>query len=254
QCCGVPGFSLILKKMTIIMTLSPIVGIFFLIHTLTPSLPDPSEMTALPPVQEPTGVIEGTVTIPTLPPSRSPRSSRYRRGAQTPEVLSADDSEMGNVVIYLEGKGWEAVRRSSGSEKPVLDQRNAEFIPHVLPIVKGTSVRIVNRDRTYHNVFSLSSVKKFNIGRRPTGEEVPVSFEKSGVIQVFCDIHSNMSAFIVVLENPAFTQPSESGEFRLAGIPAGTFTVNAWHERLAAPSQQITVRAGETTKVSFTLQ
>jgi len=200
-----------------------------------------------------TGTIVGSVAIPALPPSRSARSLRYRRGTETQEVDTPESSEMSNVVIYLEGGVLEG-SRSAGSRTPVLDQRDAEFIPHVLPIVKGTSVQIVNRDKTYHNVFSLSGAKKFNIGRRPTGEEVPVRFDKSGVVQVFCDIHSNMSAFIIVLDNPMFTQPSESGEFRITNVPAGVFTIQAWHERLSAPPQEVTVRAGANTTVNFTLQ
>lgn len=233
------------------MTLQPFLTLVLLVHSLLP-LPTVEHhgMT----VQESTGVIEGVVTIPALPPSRPPRSSRYRRGAAQPEETSSDASDVGNVVIYVEGRGLDNARQVGGVRTPILDQRDAEFIPHVLPVVKGTSVQIVNRDRTYHNVFSLSSVKKFNIGRRPTGEEVPVNFDKSGVVQVFCDIHSNMSAFIVVLENPAFTQPSENGSFRLTNIPAGTFTVQAWHERLSAEPQQVSVRAGETVTVNFTLQ
>jgi len=205
------------------------------------------------PIQEQTGTIVGTVTIPVLPPTRPARSSRYRRGTEAKETNTGGPSEVKSVVIYLEGLGLEGVRPAK-SRTPMLDQRDAEFIPHVLPVVKGTSVQIVNRDRTYHNVFSLSNVKKFNIGRRPTGEEVPVSFEKSGVIQVFCDIHSNMSAFIVVLDNPMFTQPLENGEFHLTNIPAGRFTIKSWHERLSAPPQEVTVRAGENTKVDFTLR
>lgn len=205
--------------------------------------------------QERNGVIRGTVQVPiqvhVVP--RMVHAPGYRTSPVAPAgTTQREEPEVTNVVVYLEGKGLEGVARSLPT--PVLDQRNASFIPHVLPIVKGMSVRIVNRDKTYHNVFSLSAIKKFNIGRRPTGEEVPVTFDKAGVVQVFCDIHSNMSATILVLDNPMFVQPSEDGSFELQDVPPGQYTVKAWHERFAAPPQQITVRSGETTTVTFEFQ
>lgn len=201
------------------------------------------------------GTIRGTVQlrdqVQIVPRARV---SRYRTSVPQPAEAAAVTSgpEVTNVVLYLEGKGLGDVRRAA--LPAVLDQRNAAFIPHVLPVVKGTSVRIVNRDKTYHNVFSLSSAKKFNIGRRPTGKEVPVEFDKSGVVQVFCDIHSNMSAFVLVLDNPMFVQPNESGEFELTNIPPGQYTLHAWHERLTAAPEQVTIRSGETVTVNFDLQ
>jgi plastocyanin len=154
--------------------------------------------------------------------------------------------------VYLEGSGLDRAQRDSRSA--VLDQRDATFIPHVLPIVKGSTVRIVNRDKTYHNVFSLSPIKKFNIGRRPTGEEVPVTFDKTGIIQVFCDIHSHMSAFILVLNNSMFVQPSADGTFTLDDVPPGKYTIQAWHERFSAAPQSVTVTPGESVSVDFVLQ
>jgi len=160
--------------------------------------------------------------------------------------------EVTNVVVYLEGQGLESVHRTL--PPAVLDQRNATFIPHILPILKGTTVKIVNRDKTYHNVFSLSSTKKFDIGRRPTGEEVPVTFDKTGTVQVFCDIHSHMSAFIIVLENSFFIQPRADGTFSLDGVPPGKYTIRAWHERFSAAPQTVTVTAGQTSSIDFMLQ
>lgn len=200
------------------------------------------------------GNIRGTVHVPALvqvaPRVRAP----HYHSAGAPAVSKptvAKKPEVTNVVVYLEGKGLE---RPVPREMPVLDQRDATFIPHILPIVKGMSVRIVNRDHTYHNVFSLSSVKKFNIGRRPTGEEVPVKFDKVGAVQVFCDIHSNMSAVILVLENGFFVQPKDDGTYDLSNVPPGTYTIKAWHERFSAPAQQVTVRAGATATVNFDFQ
>jgi len=200
------------------------------------------------------GTIRGQVNIP-VQVQVAPRAqtSRYRTPAPSDVSKTVSEKpEVVNVVVYLEGAGLERVERKEKSV--ILDQRDATFVPHVLPIAKGTQVRIVNRDKTYHNVFSLSKVKKFNIGRRPTGEEVPIDFEKGGEVQVFCDIHSNMSATIIVLDNPMFVQPNDAGLFEMKDIPPGQYTINAWHERLNSTPKQVTVRAGETLTVHFDFQ
>lgn len=202
------------------------------------------------------GTIKGKIDMPPVVagvnrqrPLRYGGYSSAETGAPTAKEQA---HEVTNVVVYLEGPGLDNIQRDTRAA--VLDQRDATFIPHVLPIVKGTTVKIVNRDKTYHNVFSLSSVKKFNIGRRPTGEEVPVTFDKLGAVQVFCDIHSHMSAFIVVLPNALFIQPKADGTFSLEDVPPGKYTVQLWHERLSTAPQSVTVTAGETATVSFTMQ
>jgi plastocyanin len=202
------------------------------------------------------GTVRGIVEVP---PYSKPASiqipSRYGSipaSAAENETKKERPPEVTNVVLYLEGKGLESMRHDL--PRPVLDQRNTMFIPHVLPIVRGTTVEIVNRDKTYHNVFSLSSTKKFDIGRRPTGEEVPVTFDKTGIVQVFCDIHSHMSAYIVVLENPLYVQPNADGTYAINGIPPGTYSLKAWHERFSAPSQSVTITPGSTVTVNFRLR
>ena len=202
------------------------------------------------------GTIKGKIQMPPLgTPLNQQRPARYggySSGERSAASVKEQAPEVTNVVVYLEGPGLENVQRDA--RKAVLDQRNAAFIPHVLPIAKGTTVEIVNRDKTYHNVFSLSNTKKFNIGRRPTGEEAPVTFDKSGPVQVFCDIHSHMTAYILVLENPVFVQPKADGTFSLEGVPPGKYVIHVWHERFSASSQNITVNSGETATIDFTLQ
>lgn len=212
---------------------------------------------AFGPIQEKPkgGTIKGRVETPPMVASRQ-RPSRYGSYGSSEssghETKAQAEPEASNVVVCLEGVGLDKIPIETRSA--VLVQRDAKFIPHVLPIVKGTTVRIVNRDNTYHNVFSLSATKKFNIGRRPTGEEVPVTFDKTGPVQVFCDIHSHMSAFILVLDNPVFVQPKADGTFQLDDVPPGKYSIQAWHERLSSPKQSVTVIAGETTTINFAMQ
>jgi len=204
--------------------------------------------------QDAGGTIRGKVNLPAqVQVAPRVQTSRYKTTAPSEASRAGNERpEAANVVVYLEGAGLEKMERSAKSV--VLDQRDATFVPHILPIVQGTQVRIVNRDKTYHNVFSLSKTKRFNIGRRPTGEEVPVDFDKSGEVQVFCDIHSNMSATILVLDNPMFVQPNDEGLFEMKNIPPGQYTINAWHERLNSAPKQVTIRSGETLTVNFDFQ
>ncbi len=205
--------------------------------------------------QEKGGTISGTVAIPAAGTQSRHTIERYG-GYNTEDTEMKSKAmlppEVTNVVISLEGPGTSNLHRES--RKVVLDQKDATFIPHVLPIPRGTTVEIVNQDKTYHNVFSLSPVKKFNIGRRPTGEEVPVTFDKAGVVPVFCDIHSHMNAYIVVLNTDIFTQPNADGSYELTGISPGTYTLHVWHEHFSTPPQQVVVKAGEVTTANFSLQ
>ena len=208
------------------------------------------------PAQELTGSVAGKIELRAAPQIiRRERGGRYQTTGSMSEMNehTMKRSEQRNVVLYLEGGMTEKVGLQN-SAHGVMDQQQAAFIPHVLAVQKGSVVDFVNHDETYHNVFSLSPAKKFNIGRRPTGEKVPVQFDKSGVVQVFCDIHSQMTAFVVVLDSPFFVQPEEDGSFRIDHVPPGTYTLKVWHERLAAPDQKITVTAGGTTKANLVLE
>lgn len=205
--------------------------------------------------QEPdhaTGSVRGTIELPPAGlVSRRERGARYRGMTRETQETSGAEAEVTNVVVYLEGPSLPG--RAAASRK-ILDQRNATFVPHILPIVKGETVDITNRDKTYHNVFSLSSPKKFNIGRRPTGEAVPVRFDQGGVVQVFCDIHSNMTAFIVVLDNPFFVQPDRKGGYTIEQVPPGTYTIQVWHERYSSDPQKIAIQAGKAASADFYLE
>ncbi len=207
-------------------------------------------------LQEQTGSVVGRIELRATPQViRRERGSRYQSMWSMPGMNEREvkKSEQHNVVIYLEGGNLETAGLQSSSHGAI-DQREAVFIPHVLAVQKGAVVDFVNHDKTYHNVFSLSPAKKFNIGRRPVGEKVPVQFDKSGIVQLFCDIHSQMTAYVVVLDNPYFVQPDEDGVFRIDHVPPGTYTLKVWHERLSAPEQKIAVNAGSAAKAAIVLE
>ena len=144
------------------------------------------------------------------------------------------------AVVYLETAPRGAFEERRGPTV-VLDQRNEAFVPHVLAITTGTTVQFLNSDKTYHNVFSLSKPKRFDLGRYPTGSSKSVRFDRPGIVRVFCEIHSHMSAFILVFAHQHFAVTNARGEYRLDGLPPGTYTVAVWHPVLGAKTRTVRV-------------
>ena len=159
----------------------------------------------------------------------------------------AETAEIHNIVVYLDQADGASQVDITGPN-PAIRQEGETFIPHVLPIVKGTTVDFPNLDPIFHNVFSLSGAKSFDLGRYPQGSSRSVTFGQSGVVPVFCHLHSHMSAIILVLDNPYFAVPDADGRYRIGNIPPGTYTLTGWHERSDSTRQQVTLQPGETVE------
>ena len=142
-----------------------------------------------------------------------------------------------------------------GGERPhaVMDQRHETFVPHVLGIPVGTTVEFPNHDSYFHNVFSLSRGASFDLGRYPRGESRERTFTRPGLVKVYCNLHSQMSATIVVLDHSFFTVPSSDGSFTLDDVPAGQYKLGAWHERIGENITPVAVTPGSTATVTFVL-
>jgi plastocyanin len=153
-------------------------------------------------------------------------------------------------VVYLEAAPRGAFEQVEPG-RAVMDQRNETFSPHVLAITTGTVVDFPNSDRIYHNVFSLSKTRAFDLGRYAVGRSKSVRFDRPGIVRVFCEIHSHMSAFILVFSHPFFTMTDNEGRYRLDNIPPGTYTVVAWHEGDASDPTTVTVPGGATTELDL---
>ena len=117
-------------------------------------------------------------------------------------------------------------------------------MPHVLAIVAGTTVDFPNNDRTYHNVFSLSKTRSFDLGRYAAGHSKSVRFDQPGIVRVFCDIHSHMSAFILVFAHRYFAVTDDDGRYHIDNVPPGNYTVIAWNEAMPQESRRVTVPEG----------
>jgi plastocyanin len=155
-------------------------------------------------------------------------------------------------VVYLD-PGPRAAFDLRDEPHARMDQRSETFIPHVLAIMAGATVDFPNNDRTYHNVFSLSKTKSFDLGRYAAGRSKSIRFDKPGIVRVFCDIHSHMSAYILVFSHPYFAVTDEQGRYRIDGVPPGTYNVVAWNEAMETQSRRVTVPESGDTDVDFVL-
>jgi plastocyanin len=135
-----------------------------------------------------------------------------------------------------------------------MDQKHETFVPHVLAIPAGTTVDFPNSDHTYHNVFSLSKTKSFDLGRYAVGRSKAVRFDRPGIVRVFCDIHSHMSAFILVFAHRYFAVTDAEGLYRIESVPPGTYTVMTWSESAPLDSARVVIpEAGGEVEHNVTL-
>jgi plastocyanin len=138
----------------------------------------------------------------------------------------------------------------------ILQQRNKAFEPHLLVITKGSSVDFPNRDPWFHNVFSLFNGKRFDLGLYEAGSKRTVHFDREGVSYIFCNIHPEMSAVVVVLPSQYFATPNQPGDFSIASVPPGRYMLHIWNEHaLAAILQPLTreVQVSETSHAVGTI-
>lgn len=203
-----------------------------------------------------TGALAGSVTIGPALESNKMRFSLYsdlRRKVPKPSEYS-HEREIANVVVYLESLAETTEpTRVADPVHYVMEQRDSTFVPHVLPIVVGSTVEFPNRDLVFHNVFSFSKPAVFDLGRYARDKSKEVRFDSPGQVKVFCHIHSDMSALILVLPNPFFATPDGAGGYRIDGIPAGDYRVVAWHERTRPVAETVHIEPGKTRHIDFTI-
>ena len=199
------------------------------------------------------GSLSGSVEVGPELSSRKMRFNLYTDFVQ-PAVAAGQptrEEELRNVVIYLEETPAGVAVPSPPAVPVRMRQENSTFLPHVLAVQRGSIVEFPNSDPIFHNVFSLSKAASFDLGRYPRGEAKGVRFDKPGLVKVFCHIHSDMSAVIMVLDNPFFATPDSHGRFQIDGIPSGTYRAVGWHERARPQVHDIRIESGQSAVVHF---
>ena len=171
------------------------------------------------------------------------------QGSIAGEIRIKNSKDFADTVVYLlDVKGKWAPR------KAVLAQKNKRLVPAVLPILIGSTVDFPNFDPIFHNVYSLSKIKSFDLGLYAQGESRSQSFDAPGVVDVYCSIHSAMRATILVRENPFFAVTDGSGRFKIANVPAGTYEAAVWRGGRVSKSMTVSVKSKAASKIELVLK
>lgn len=163
-----------------------------------------------------------------------------------------DKADRSGVVVYIEqlpNKKFAALKKVRQ-----MAQRDKSFVPGVVAITRGSTVDFPNEDKFFHNVFSLSDGNTFDLGLYRAGESKSVTFEKTGVVDVYCNIHPNMWAQILVLDNPFFTTAAKDGSFEIAKLPPGTYSVAAWVSGGEPVRQQVKIEPNKRVDVALAVR
>lgn len=204
--------------------------------------------------------ITGTVTykgqVPTFQPismDADPVCKAKHTEPVYPEVLVLGPGDtMANVMVHVKS-GVKETKFPVPSAPVVMDQRGCRYHPHVMGIMVGQTFKVLNSDGLLHNVHALPRVNSpFNMAMPPTVKESEKTFgQAEGMFMIKCDVHPWMNAFIGVMSNPFFSVTEKDGKFTISGLKAGTYEIEAWHEKLGAKTATVTVGADETKKVDF---
>jgi plastocyanin len=153
-----------------------------------------------------------------------------------------------NAVVWLDAPNQSALPQKTHA---VLDQRNLAFHPHVLAVRTGTIVDLPNNDRVFHNVFSFHDGKRFDLGLYPVGTVRHVTFDKPGMSRIFCNIHQNMTAYVMAVATPYFTVSNDDGRFTIAAVAPGTYTYHAWRPGRPDVTGSAVIGAGRTLDIRW---
>ncbi len=192
------------------------------------------------------GTVTGTVIFPKTKSSKRIAVEKYT-GKISGKVAKPPAPVAG---VWLSKKGLTAPAKPTAQS---LDQKNYQFGKSLIVVAKGTSVSFPNKDQDYHNIYSLSKTKRFDLGRYRKNEKPAPSvvFDKPGLVELRCEIHEHMQARLLVVDSPYFAPTDEKGHFKITGIPAGTYTLNAQLDRKKKWSTTVTITAKGTTTVTL---
>jgi plastocyanin len=178
----------------------------------------------------------------------APSISAGEAGSVTGTITAKGLRTSAGVVVSLEAPGLTVTPAAKPAE---MDQKKMQFLPHVIAVTKGTTVRFLNSDPVAHNVFSPEG--KYNLGTWPQGQTRDYVFKSVGAYTQLCRVHPEMEGFIVVLDTPYFAVTDASGKFEIENVAPGKYKLHAWSEKLKAADEEVTVEAGKAATVELTL-
>jgi len=188
---------------------------------------------------------EGLCIVVLLVLSFNTAEAETIRGA----VKYKSDKDAGKAVVYIE-KAYGTFAPSK--KNPIMDQIDMTFVPYVLPLLVGTTVDFHNSDGLLNNIYLPSwAGYKFNLGTYPKGVVRPFTFDRLGEITVLCNIHPQMEAYILALQNPYFAVPDKDGKYQIKDIPPGSYKLNMWYKKSVGQAKKIIVEEGKETVVDF---
>jgi len=166
-------------------------------------------------------------------------------------------AELKDFVVYIDQPPSEKPAPPSHPVQVIttkrVTQKGAMFSPRLLPVVVGTTVEWPNKDEIFHNVFSISDAKQFDLGLYKDPEIKQVVFDKPGRVDIFCSIHSSMNCIVLVLETPHFSATDDKGRYSITNVPPGKYRMKAWHERLPSQVKEVTIPETGDVKLDFVL-
>jgi plastocyanin len=211
------------------------------------------------------GDVKGTVNLDGVAPKNEairmnadPVCVKEAKGvaqAQETYIVGSDGKTLGNVFVYVKD-GLGNFVFDTPTETAKIDQKDCRYHPHVFGMRVGQALEIVNSDPTLHNIHAMpKSNKEFNNGQPIQGMKMNHTFTAKEVMVPFkCDVHGWMNAYVGVMDNPYYAVTGEDGKFELKSLPPGTYTIEAWHEKLGTQTQQVTVGATESKPAAFTFK
>ena len=183
--------------------------------------------------------------------SIKPRKNLEERIKAERSLIVSKDGGIKDAVVSI--KGLKGNNNQSLPKNAVIDQKNKTILPHVLPIPVGTAVTFKSSDPFVHRIISNSEAKRLRMEFAYEGATMDMTFEEPGIVELWCDDHKRMQAWILVMETPFFATTDENGYFTIPALPAGRYTVEIWHEVLGSQSKEIDLKEGENAKVDFRL-
>ena len=188
------------------------------------------------------GVIEGTVNVSIAARAAAQPNARYHNN------ITPDPPDPAAAIVYLEGD----FPKAATNEVIRLEQKRFQFKPALLPVRLGTTVEFPNLDDDYHNVFSLSRPKRFDLGKyRKDEKPAAQTFDKLGAVRLFCEIHEHMRATILVLDTPHFARTDKDGKYRLENIPPGSYKLKAWLDEKLIWEKPVQIADGQIQTIDF---